>query len=87
MNRLIVCAAIRNSSGTIICGPRHLDLTMHAQIALCTQGGWKFAEQGFVDQHGEFLTRAAAWEIAYAAQQIRRTVGNGGRELYSENLY
>lgn len=83
----IVCAAIKNALGSVICAPRHFDGVMHAQIAMHAQDGWKQAEQGFVDQRGRFLTREEAFLIANAAKQIVRRVGGDDRCLYSENLY
>lgn len=47
-------------------------------------------EQGFIDQHGAFMSRREAWEVAEAAGQIIRRVGGDeadGGTLYSENLY
>lgn len=85
--RRVVCAAIRDESGNIVCGPRHYDHLMHKQIAAFPKGSWNLAEQGFVDQHGDWLTREEAWEIAEAAGQIVRRCGGDGKELYSENLY
>lgn len=83
MERRIVCAAIRDGHGSIICGPRHWD-------KICRSTKHDAWEQGFVDQRGEFLTREEAWKVAEAAGQILRRVGgdsiNGGR-LFSENLY
>lgn len=94
----IVCAANRHIfSHFIVLGIRHFDDHMIQQIDLkreCNpnEGGdqdWRW-EQGFVDQHGKFLDRNQAWQIAQAAGQIIRSVGgdtaNGGT-LYSENLY
>lgn len=76
----IVCAAMRNEHGVLVCGVRHWDHTMHAS----GKGGW---EQGFVDNRGKFLTREEAWPIAVAAQQIRQRVGGDEGRLFSENLY
>lgn len=87
MSRRVVCAAIRNSSGQIICSARHFDALMHLQINEQIHGGWKFAEQGFIDQHGAFLSREEAWLVAEAAGQIIRRVGGDGVRLFSENLY
>lgn len=83
----VVCAAIRNVHGSIICSARHFDGLMHAQIALSTQDGWKQAEQGFIDQRGTFLTREQALTVALGAGQIIRRCGNDKSTLYSENLY
>lgn len=85
----IVCAAARNSeTGKIVCSPRHYDYICHQSIPDEEKyESWKYADQGFVDQFGKFLTRAEAWKIAVAAGQIRRRCGGDGEELYSENLY
>lgn len=73
--RLIVCAAVRNRQETIIvCGARHFDGIMRAQIAAMNTAE-KIWEQGFIDQRGNFLTRGEAWKIANAAGQIRRRCG------------
>lgn len=86
----IVCAALRNKDGYIICSPRHFDSLAHQQIQLFEKGAWAGAEQGFVDQHQNFLTRTEAWKIAEAQGQILRRCGGDtaeGGTLYSENLY
>ncbi len=87
--KIVVCAAIRNSYGLIICGPRHFDETMHRLLSVSeTSGGdWADAEQGFIDQYGTFLTREEAWIVAEKAGQIKYRVGGDGKKLYSENLY
>jgi hypothetical protein len=87
--RVVVCAAIRNGGYEVICGPRHWDSTMRVAVAL-SGGQWKSAEQGFVDQFGQFMTRQEAWKVAEAAGQICYRVGGDERDggtLYSENLY
>jgi hypothetical protein len=48
---------------------------------------WSDAEQGFIDQRGNFVDRKTAWNIAEANGQIIRRVGNDQPVLYSENLY
>lgn len=85
--RRVVCAAIRNSTQDIICGPRHFDIHMRRQIAASQFIGWDVAEQGFVDQQGIFLTRDQAHPIAKEAGQIIRRCGGDESTLYSENLY
>lgn len=88
----------------IVIGPRHYDSVM--QRAMDTyvwataephykelRRRWATAEQGFIDQWGNFLTRTEAWLIAFTAGQILRFVGNQNpkelmaQELFSENLY
>jgi hypothetical protein len=86
MKRMIVCAAIRDLTGNIICGPRHFDSVMHNQLAKMTSYTAPF-EQGFVDQRGEFLTRHEAWVVAVESGQIIRRVGGDESKLFSENLY
>lgn len=102
MDKLIVCAAIRNKeTKLIICGARHgnclnLAAELKAGKTLCSET-W---ELGFIDQDNNFLTRSEAWKIADKAGQIRRPTGfeqnysqtrkaNVGDEglLFSENLY
>lgn len=82
--QLVVCAAIRHSNGSIICGPRHFDQTMRAVICERSED-WRRAEQGFVDQFGTFLTREEACKIAWARGQIDHT--HTGGLLFSEDLY
>lgn len=93
MNRRIVCAAVTYPAhpGTVLVGPRHFDAVMVAQYQrIFGEGEEPEDVQGFIDQHGKFLTREEAWFVALAEGQVIRRVGgdsaNGGR-LYSENLY
>lgn len=83
----VVCAALRHNSGEILCGPRHFDGIMQARIAFDPFGHWRAAEQGFVDQRGNFLTREQAYLVAKAAGQIIRRCGGDEGTLFSENLY
>lgn len=91
----IVSAANRYGS-VIVPSARHYDPSMHKLIEyigrnflveMARIGG---EEQGFIDQHGAFLSRTEAWKVAEAAGQIIYRCGgddsNGGT-LYSENLY
>lgn len=84
--RFVVCAACRvKFTGEIVIGPRHYDATMHKQM---TSPDWGDpVEQGFIDQHGVFMTREEAWKVAEAVGQIRYRVGGDGEKLFSENLY
>ncbi len=88
--RRVVCAA-NAYKDLLVLGARHFDMTMHKQIAqsIATCGMVKPSawEQGFIDQHGVFMTREEAWKVAEAAGQIIRRVGGDGDRLYSENLY
>ncbi|MGZ8172982.1 hypothetical protein [Methylobacter sp.] len=88
IERLVVCAAIRNKYGRIICGARHYDGVMHSQI-MASNDDWTRCnvQQGFIDQKGVFLTRHEAYEIAVANGQIKRRVGGDDGKLFSENLY
>jgi len=78
MQQRVVCAANRDPDGTIHLGLRHFDQFMRSN---------RFAEQGFVDNKGNFLTREEAWEVATATNQILRRVGGDEGKLFSENLY
>ena len=58
--RRVVCSALRAKDGAVICGARHFDSVMVATIAASDPldaRKWKQAEQGFIDQRGEFMTR------------------------------
>lgn len=92
----VVCAANRNKhTGVIILGARHWDMPMRAMVKGSDDEfdtdfdkTWLDAEQGFIDQWGNFLTREAAYVIAERMDQLK---GKGaphtpGR-LYSEDLY
>ena len=48
--RVVVCAAIRNSSGVIICSARHFDALMHRQIQ-------EYARLYDIDSH-DYVTTA-----------------------------
>lgn len=87
--QVVVCAAIKDHNGTVVCSPRHFDSVMRDTVDAVTQydtGNRKW-EQGFVDQHGKFLTREEAWGIALHAGQIINRVDGDGEKLFSENLY
>lgn len=87
MDQRIVCAANRHpEKQQIILGARHWDAFMCEQTKE-SDLDWAEAEQGFIDQRGNFLTRQEAWEVAKAAGQIVRRVGGDEGCLYSENLY
>lgn len=86
--RLVVCAALRNKTGGIICGVRHFDTIMRDQIKAA--GGieeWRGADQGFVDQFGQFLSREDARSLAVLQGQVRYRCGGDAERLFSENLY
>lgn len=82
----VVCAAVHLKLGVVVCGPRHFDATMRKvikQLRLTVRD----AEQGFVDQFGNFLTREQAWDVAKARGQIRTENSLCVGTLYSEDLY
>jgi hypothetical protein len=90
--RRVVCAATKIGDYHMLVGARHWDLVMRDQWRLVqafTPHDPK-EEQGFIDQHGVFMSRTVAWKVAEAAGQIVRRCGgddaNDGT-LYSENLY
>jgi len=83
---IVVCAANRLASGLIVCGARHHDAVMNAQIK--ASGETHIGEtQGFIDQFGNFLTRLEAHKIAERNGQIKRRCGGDAHKLFSENLY
>jgi hypothetical protein len=96
MTRRIVCAAIRAEDGELLLGIRHYSADMHRQIEQRVDGdkfkGRMHEDQGFVDQHGKWLSRVEAYDVAVAAFQVTRFgacrhVGGHKWELYSEGLY
>lgn len=93
--RRVVCAAIRASDGGVLLGIRHYSADMHTQIN-ARMDRLKFLhrhdeDQGFVDQHGVFMSREEAYLVAETANQILHPehCGEGldGKKLYSEGLY
>lgn len=93
--RRVACAAIRAADGTVLLGIRHYSADMHEQIAQRRDGN-KFChrhdeDQGFVDQHGIYMTREEAYTVARLAGQITDPLACGegldGPKLYSEGLY
>jgi hypothetical protein len=87
MNR-IVCAAMLMKDGAIIPGVRHFSPEMRIVLFKIYGKGYhlQVKEQGFIDNRGNFLDRAAAWNLAEKNNQIIKQVSSPG-ELYSENLY
>lgn len=92
----VVCAANRSSvTGKIITGARHWDSIMRQQVNWLDPSSnngrqmpdeWAGAEQGFIDQYGQFLTRQEAFIIAKNQNQILYPGFDTGT-LYSEDLY
>lgn len=69
--RRVVCAAMRlnRKPHHVIASPRHWDQFANAQVKL-SHYNWRAAEQGFIDQFGQFMTRPEAYQVALAAGQI-----------------
>jgi hypothetical protein len=95
--RRVVCAAIRSENGKILIGIRHYSEDMHNQIQNRIDGKdfhhLGDDNQGFVDQHGVYMTRREAYLVALGANQIINenacSSDSEGKwtELYSEALY
>lgn len=87
----VVCAAVRNlRTGVILPGVRHWssDMKTLAGHLSAVNGFWKKeAEEGFLTNKGEFLTREQAWIIAEKAGQIRPHPSVKPGTLHSEDLY
>lgn len=93
--RRVVCAAIRAADGELLLGIRHYSPDMRRQIEQRVDGA-KFKnrhdeDQGFVDQHGQWMSREKAYWVAQHEYQIAHpeACGQGldGPKLYSEGLY
>ncbi len=90
-------------TGQLALGPRHFDPSMRRQIDAYVTGEltlrpqlgmgdryrqeWRTANQGFIDQHGQFMTREEAWVVALAAGQVRYGPHLAGGRLDSSDLY
>lgn len=89
--RRVVCAAIRAADGSLLLGIRHYDDSMVGQMrSRCD--GLKFQQrsgddQGFVDQHGVYMTREEAMQVAAAAGQLISDNIRSFSKLYSEDIY
>lgn len=89
MSDRIVCAAVR-IGGVVFLGARHFDAHMSRSVADAKGRLFRsssIAEQGFINQRGEFLTRTEAYTVAEEAGQIIRRCGGDEGVLFSENLY
>lgn len=84
VQRVVVCAANRIGD-IILCGARHWDSVMQKQAEAMNLEGFN-AEQGFIDQYGQFMDRKEAKTVALASGQKLRDP-NIRDECYSENLY
>ena len=90
-NEFIICAAV-NYDGTIVCGRRHKDCYLTAESLLKKQNVPQFADrenQGFMTSTGRYVTRAEAFKIAKANNQIIHKMFDNDSEgsLTSEDLY
>jgi len=94
----VVCAANKLTDGTLLIGARHWDQHMRKQSFHYKESSRNTeiheianAEQGFIDQFGNFLTRKEAWKIAKKQNQIIRICSDPIETedgiLFSENLY
>ena len=90
----ILCAAL-NYKGIIIAGHRHSDCyavieNLYKMFTTDTIGLTslpKREHQGFLTSHNRYVSRAEAWEIAKANDQIAFGKDSSDDFLISENLY
>jgi hypothetical protein len=85
----VVCAAVRFADGLIVTGARHFDDIMHRvidRVGLATSKDCADAEQGFIDQWGNFIGRHEAFVIASNQEQLLAEPNVNGT-LFSEDLY
>ena len=93
-NEFIICAAV-NYDGTIVCGRRHKDCYLTAESLLKKHVHVQKPQftdrenQGFMTSTGRFVTRAEAFKIAKANDQIIHKMFDNDSEgsLTSEDLY
>ena len=90
------------NDGLVVPGVRHFSPDMRAVLKAIYGDGYhlKVKEQGFIDSHGTFLSRKAAWRRADYNGQIflfdpagakaliaREPAQGDAGTLFSENLY
>jgi len=100
--RRVVCAAMLMDDGLIVPGVRHFSPEMRAVLHRIYGDGYhlRVREHGFIDTHGNFLSRKDAWIRADQNGQILlydpsgkgrvipQPANEGTHEtLFSENLY
>jgi hypothetical protein len=87
--RRVSCAAIKCDDGTVVTGARHYSPDMRRLMErIYGEGYWKHeAEQGFVDNRGDFLTREQAFVLARESGQCPHLPADGVACLFSEDLY
>lgn len=89
----IVSAATLMNDGLIVPGVRHYSPDMRAVLKRIYGDGYhmKTKAQGFIDTHGNFLTRNEAYnrvlEIGQVGEFIGCRVPDTTTELFSEDLY
>lgn len=91
MGLRIVAAAIKLKNGRVICGVRHLDEIMRANLPTLLEAAQECLsgrEEGFVTNAYEFVDRNQAFRIAVMANQIDWKVYKGiWGCLFSEDLW
>jgi len=81
---IISHAAIMRNDGVVITGKSHPDIIKISPLGTCKYG----SEQGFVTNHGDFVNRKTAMEIAEMAEQIKpENIDNGRFALLSEDIW
>lgn len=83
----IVCACNRDSNGKLYLGVRHYCPAMRAAMDELMTTEQLQAEQGFIDNYGNFLTREEAFVIAEKRGQIINERPFVRGKLFSEDLY
>jgi hypothetical protein len=77
---------------------RHADLMEKLKAIIDTAGieearesmrklYFKIQNQGFITNHGRYVDRKEAWQIAVKARQIKHNFLGESGKLYSENLF
>ncbi len=88
---MIICAAIKfaieaTGKEVILCGCRHGDIFAQLEpLGFEPHKGYKWLEQGFIDQDNKFYTRAEAFTHAKECGQIKTDKERG--TIYSEDIY
>jgi glutamate racemase len=90
--QIVVCAAVRleqDGEVYLITGARHFDKVMNNIIrCLPMELKWTNADQGFINQFGEFLTREEAFKVVQEnGQPFSAERNRDKKDLFSEGLY
>jgi len=82
--RKVKAAAYIRNDGVLAIGKCHADIIKASPYGTCKNG----SVSGFIDNHGQFISRERAWEVALEARQIKiEKIRKRGEYLLSEEIW